>query len=121
MTASDRIFLRRHYQAFSALVPGQEISARRATERAAYAFGISVSKIAQWFDISESVVYSDITGATGRSWFLGNWKATQSRLQKARIALRIAEGLERAAAERARARGLELSAADLDAFARRAA
>ena len=109
MTAADRIFLRRHYQAFSSLVPGNKITIRRAVVRVAHGFGISARDLAWWFDVSRDAISNDLYGRYERRAILQRWKEARQRVERARVELAQAEGRERAAAERARLRGLELT------------
>lgn len=109
MTAEQRIFLRRHWQAYGDLIPDQPLAVRRAVARIGYGYGISIADLSWWFGISWASASNDVFGERTRRAYLARWKASQSRVKRARNALRYAEGLERAAAERARARGLELA------------
>lgn len=109
MTADQRIFLRRHWKAYSDLIPDQPLAVRRAVARVGYDSGISIADLAWWFGIAWTSASNDVFGNRTRQSYLVRWKYSQLRVQQARNALRRAEGLERAAAERARARGLELA------------
>ena len=109
MTAEQRIFLRRHWQAYGDLIPNQPVAVRRAVIRVGYAWGISAADLAGWLGVSLTTVYDTVHDRYSRIAFLERWKIAHARAQKARNELLRAEGYERAAAERARARGLELA------------
>lgn len=108
MTAETRIFLRRHYRAFCDLVPGKPIEARRATARVGYGAGISITHLSEFFGIGWGCANNDVFATRTRGAYLTRWKQARLRTERARRVLRLAEGLERSAMERAVLRGWEL-------------
>ena len=95
MTASDRIFMRRHEAAFRQVDSGPR--SRRAVIRAAVDFGIRITDAATFFRVHRKTVYSCVKN---RDRLRTELELAQYAVSVARSRLRAAEGRERAALER---------------------